>query len=254
MRCLKISCFLGVFASLFSILLFAQTDPFSECKLRYEGHKKVLLNDLARAEENYLNYRWSEIKIRRLYYERLWAARQDAMDAVRKEKRAQGKDEEARVLKALDAAEKSSANSSNGFLNAIRDFQSRDYDFSNACPERQYKECFQKAFKPAYAIAEEMKHYFDTVFEHEREYRLSVAKTVGDRQGLYPEDTVEPPEDHRDYYWRFEKGRQDRRFEEDKRIMDYLHDIEKVVAWKFEGDHCCYQCAVAKRNQKIENT
>ncbi|MBI3316959.1 MAG: hypothetical protein HYZ85_03005 [Candidatus Omnitrophica bacterium] len=239
--------------SLGGVLHAQEADPFSACKIQYDQHKKIILKDLDRVEQNYIKYRWTEVKLRRLYYERLWQARQDATDPADQEVRTRGRDEEARILQTIESAENDSQSAAAEMLRALRDFQSRDYDVSNACPEKDFKKCFQKAFKPAYELADEIKPSLDSIFEHEREYRSAMMKTAGDKKGLYLEDTLEHPADHDALYWRFEKDHQARRFEEDARIINFLHEIQKILTWKFQGDDCCYECAVQIKDKALES-
>lgn len=212
------------------------------CTARYEGRQKEILKGVRRLELYYSQYRLSEFKIRRLMYEKIWQARTDGNDPLSKEKRAQGQEEEKRLAPVLRDLRQESETASNGFLKSLQALQQADANVSPICPRSDFRTCLAQAYQPVYRLLEECRAAFDSIFEQEREYRTAVENVSGGRDGLYPQDTVEPAAGHTDFYWRFESARSPQRFEEDSHMNDLLTEIRRILTANFPGDSCCLQC------------
>lgn len=238
---------------LFSAPAFClERESVLQCKTLFENRLKLLHEDLGALEASFHKYRWAEAKIRRLYYEYLWPAREKARDPLARETRTEGSEEEKQFVERLRELERQSAAASNQFHERIQKFDQQHLGFQSYCPEKGYEECVQKAFLPVTKVTEEMQKLFEHIFEGEREYRKAVSLTAGGPEGLYPEDAVEAPSEHSDYYWRFENERHPKRFEEDSRIADLLHKIDQILKWDFPGSACCYSCGPSHWEKKVE--
>lgn len=239
---------------LFFMLIFLSLGPASArsedrvltCSRCVEDKRDQLLGILGEMEHHFASYRWAESKIRWLYYEKLWAARREAADPLNKEKRRKGEKEAEFLERELSDDEALSLQASNGFIKKLQEFQEGDLALAACCPENEFKECQQTAFRPAYAVLDQGKRAFDHIFEHEREYREEVALTAGSKEGLYPLDALEKPELHQEYYWRFEAEREERRFQENQEMMQSLLDVRNILNRDFAGKTCCTHCGVTE--------
>lgn len=220
----------------------AEPDRQAECQAKLDANDRALVKCLRRLENHFLHYRGTEIKIREFYYDKLWKARRDAMDPFSKKVREAGDREEQRLLEVLSALEKKSLRHSNGFGDTLTAIQHSISDRGKSCPEKTFFDCVSGTFQQVDAIAGQIRTEFDHIFEKEREFRNEVLQTAGGREGLYPEDAVEVPALHADYYWRFEANREAARFAEDQRVRSFVDDIEKTASHNFEGKKCCLEC------------
>ena len=227
-------------------------DRILTCGRCVEDQIDRLLQILQETENYFASYRWAEAKIRWLYYEKLWAARRQEADPLSKSTRHQGEEEAARLERELEDEEAMSLESSNGFVKKLEEFQNGHSLLEGCCPEKGFQECQQTAFRPAYEVLDQCKKAFDHIFEHEREYRKEVALTSGEKEGLYPLDSLEKPELHQEYYWRFEADREEQRFRENEEIAAYFWEARNILNWDFAGKTCCTHCGVTEWEKKIE--
>lgn len=212
----------------------------------------MLLAELNDLEENYVCFRWTEARIRRTYYEKIWKARREQNDPLSKEGREAGRREEENLRRMLASLEDKSKQSSNGFIEKIRSLQNGDKRLAVCCREKGYEECIQKSYQPFYQLLEEAEKRFGPIFEHEREYRKAVKLTAGDTEGLYPRDTLEEKRAHKDYYERFELERSPARFQEDAEMINFFHEAHEKLTVNFPPENCCYHCGPQDWDKKIE--
>ncbi len=212
------------------------------CHAKYQVHMKSVLRNIRRMENAYVHYRWAEFKIRRMMYEQVWQARTDANDPLSRDKRAEGQDREKHLKEAVEKMRQESRRASNAFVQSLRNIEQSDANAPNICKRSDYRACLVEANRPLYSLLKEAKEEFEKIFEGERETRDAVELASGGRDGLYPDDALEPSSEHTDMFWRFESGRGQERFTADGKIMDLIYEMRKTLTWKFPGDNCCLQC------------
>ena len=61
--------------------------PIETCRNKNKNYQTSLDVGLDKLEKIYIHYRWTEAKIRRIYYEKIWEARLDGNDPLSPEKR-----------------------------------------------------------------------------------------------------------------------------------------------------------------------
>jgi hypothetical protein len=244
--------FLCLILSSFSKLSLAVEDKPAVCKVLYDAARESLLADFKKLETDYLQYRWTEMQIRLLTYEKLWKARVESLDPLSKEMRAGGNHEEDRLLKILEGLDQESKDYSNAFWKSLGDFKRYSKSFQACCPEKNYGECMDGALRPVFAKIETGKVLFDGIFERERDYRKEVELTAGSRKGLYPEDAIEEEALHGDYFKRYEMERRGRRFEDDKEMAYYFQEVKKMLTDSFPGDVCCQACGKTAWEAKVD--
>ncbi len=227
-------------------------DKVPGCRVIYEASKLGALQELSRLEEVFQRYRWAEFKIRIFEYERLWKARRESNDPLSKETRFRGQHEEDRLLEELAAMDEVSKKSSNELLEGFRKIKNLHEELAPCCPDKDVQECLGKSLETLYVKADEGIGYFEHIFEHEREYRKEVSLSVGGRQGLYPEDTVELPVQHGDFFPRYEVERRQARFEEDAWMVHFFGELRKMLTDSFPGDDCCFRCGKTDWDRKSE--
>ena len=141
-----------LFLLLFSALLFCRPlsaqDLAAQCGARVEGRIQSVTGKLQTLEDHYLHYRWTEIKIRELVYDRLWKARRDAMDPFTQKTRDLGRDEEQRLLLVLSGLENDSIVHSNGFNEKLRAIQNSIGNWGKCCPEKAFLDLVYLAMTP----------------------------------------------------------------------------------------------------------
>lgn len=232
-------------------LIFAQ-DKVPACKLHYNEAKNQMLWEVDRLEDFYVQYRWVETKIRILTYENLWQARQDGLDPLSKEKRAEGNEEEDRLLLILEDLDRQSSEASTGLWAGLKKFRDQEKRFRACCPEKHFEDCMNEPLTTVFNAIEAGLPLFDHIFEREREYRKEVDLTAGSRRGLYPEDALEAPVKHEDYFPRYEMERRSRRFEDDREMIRFFQSIRKMLTMNFAGNECCYACGKTDWEAKTE--
>lgn len=211
-----------------------------------------MLLDLDNLENQFAHYRKTETKIRLLTYERLWRARTEGMDPLDKPKRMKGQNEEALLLDELQQLDRESNQDSSDFFEKLQGLKAYENQFGGCCPNKESAECYQTAFLPIRENIEDGLKLYNSIFEHEREYRKAVDLTVGGRQGLYPEDTLESSVQHTPFFKRFEIERRQSRFEEDSNMLRFFHDLRKYLTRDFPGDLCCLHCGKGDWNHKVD--
>lgn len=208
------------------------------CSVCVKERSKGLSKLITRLEASYVRYRWVEKKIRRLYYEDIWAARFLAMDPLDKKKREQGQRTNEELEATLRGFEKESDLSANSVSQRITDIQA--FSAHMTChPERAIQQCMSETYTPIRTLIDLIKIEFEHIFESERDYRKAVALTTGSKEGLYPQDSLEKPVLHKEYFWRFEQERSPKRYEEDARIIDFLNQLKKLSDQKVTYSSCC---------------
>src|SRR4051812_14008792 len=95
-----------------SSALAQATDLVPPCTALHAEKMKTVKGWLEEAENSFHVYRQTQISMRRLYYEKLWEARQRANDPLSKEKRESGKEDEKYFLTELARLEKISEDAS----------------------------------------------------------------------------------------------------------------------------------------------
>lgn len=222
--------------------LDAGVDQTPQCRVCFENGIKRLISDLQDLEDVYRKYRWTESKIRFLYYEKLWSARNDANDPLSKEKREKGAADNETLEQILTELEDTALQSSNSFSKGIIQFQESYAYFKNCCSENAFGTCVRNWYEPFVSTLQDLGRWFEHIFEGEREYRSAVSQTAGGRQGLYPEDTVESRREHGEYYPRFERERESKRFQEDRGMMESFLAVRRLLLESSEGLNCCLHC------------
>ncbi len=227
-------------------------DKIPACKISYQKAKADLLSEIDRLENFYARYRWLESKIRIMSYEDLWQARRESMDALSKDIRERGRVQEERLQDILKKWDHESAEAFKGLTEGIQQLANHEKDFESCCPEKNFVECIDQSLLPVFDEAQLGLEPLGHLFEHEREYRKEVEQTVGGRQGLYPEDTVEDKTKHKDFYARFEIDRRAARFEEDRQMIHYFENLKKHLTVRFSGEDCCYTCGKTEWEAKTD--
>ncbi len=216
--------------------------PVPECPPILNAEIRQSIKILRRLENHYVHYRWVETRIRDLAYNSLWMARRNAMDPFSKSNRSQGRDEEVRILEVLAVLEKKSLRHSNAFAADLLELQNSFLKWKKSCPEKAFADCISESFQTADEWVRKIRTEFEHTFEREREFRNAVLLTAGGREGLYPEDAVEVPAKHGDYYWRFEAEREAARFKEDAIFRNFTDEIRKILTWDNKIKKCCLRC------------
>ncbi len=212
--------------------------PANICQTCLKGKSIDFNRMIDRLEHAYIQYRWVEAKIRRLYYEDLWAARYDEVNPLDKIKREKGKKRVLELEENLKSLEKNSQSLSN--LIWKKNIALQNYREQLSChPENAVRTCFDQNFQSIYDHLAAMKIEFDHIFESEREYRKAVSLTAGSRHGLYPQDALEKPVLHKEYYWRFEQERSPKRYAEDAKMMDAFNLLRELTLKRFTDASCC---------------
>lgn len=221
--------------------LFAQDS--TTCQTRYKLHVEEFSTRLDRLERAYMRYRWTEAQIRQVLYDLLWKARTDANHPLDKARRAAGREEEEKHKTLLDRYLKQSEKDSIYIWKALKALDEGPMQYSNLCERPDFIVCMNNSFKPVFRTVEAIRQEFHHILEGEREYRTRIETITGGKEGLYPQDTVEPESQHNDYYWRFENELSQKRFLEDARIMAWFGEIRETLNWKFSADDCCIMCS-----------
>ena len=236
----RIFLLLSVFLTLLpSKTAFSQDLNAPACKVCVNSESDNLLKQISRLENLYIQYRWTEQKIRRHYYDRLWKARRQANHPLDKNKREKG-DLEVKLLEdELVILEKKTTELSNSIHQLIIDIQSAVANFAQCASDDGVAQCLQSRYHEIDATMESFKVEFDRIFENERDYLDAVAVTAGNRDGLYPQDTLEEEDAHEPYYWRFEESRKSNRFEEDTRILELIISAEEIAELEIRKSPCC---------------
>lgn len=216
--------------------------PIESCRSQNKKYQSDLDSGLAELERIFIQYRWTEAKIRNLFYEGIWEARIQGNDPLSREKRDHGQDQEKRYLELLKPLRSESENLSTAFVRQVEKLKQTDKNVTSLCERRDVQACLILVYDPFYKILEQAKVRFGVIFEHEREYRTAVEKSSGGRDGLYPDDALEPPGEHTDYYWRFEQSKGPQRFEEDQEILRLVLAARKLIHFGDTGEGCCRQC------------
>jgi len=219
----------------------AATDPIPACQLCFQSTLKELLAHAQTIERNYSSYRWTEFKIRRLYYDELWLARREALDPLDKKKRELGKEDEVRLMRRITRLEKRSDYYVNNIAVQIRFVRNFEAQFLPCSPERGFQECIRKSLEPILLEFEDFKKKWEHILEGQREYRKATSETTGGLKGFYFEDVIETPKAHPDLYWRFQHEKEPNFFLEDSDAVDFFEKVHKILTWKFQGAACCYK-------------
>lgn len=225
---------------LFAVSVFA--DDSVLCKTKYSLHKKEILADLDKMETDYTAFRWAEFKTRRVMYEQLWQSRTDGNDPLSKNKRAEGQEEEKRLRDVLRSLQQDSEKASNGFVETLGGLEHADSAAPSLCVRPDFRACLAQNYEPFYLLLKQLRETFEHIFEQEREYRKAAEDASGGRETAYLYSALEKPGEHTDFFWRFENGRAQQRFEEDSKIMDFILQMRKLLTGGFPGDNCCFQC------------
>ncbi len=210
----------------------------SLCSVCTKNRAEDLSRLINRLEASYVRYRWIEAKIRRLYYKDIWAARYKAMDPLDKKKRREGERANNELESVLRSFEKEADLSANSVMKKISEIQT--FNAHTAChPEHEVEQCLSETYTPIKSVLDSFKAEFDHIFETERDYRKAVSLTAGSKQGLYPQDALEKPVNHKEYFWRFEQERSPKRHDEDGRIIDFLNQLRDLADKKVAHSSCC---------------
>lgn len=236
----------------FSKLSFALENKTTSCQIRFEPALQILLKDIDQLEALYIRYRWIEAKTRLLTYHDLWTARYQSLDPLDREMRAGGNAEEDRILNILEGLDAESEEKSNAFWNTLKEMKARTLLFEGCCPEKNYKECIDRAFLPVFDKIQTGRPLFDGIFERERDYRKEVELTAGSRKGLYPEDAIEDKAKHEDFFKRYEMERRAQRFRDDEAMMSFFQDLRKMLTVSFPGAECCHACGKTNWEAKVD--
>lgn len=216
--------------------------PIESCRGENTNYQAELVSNLDELEKIYVRYRWLEGKIRQVYYEDLWKARQDANDPLSYEKRDAGQDLEKKYLEILKPIQRESEDRSNEFLALIEKIKNTNGEIGRLCERRDVHTCLLIDYKNFFSMMDHALEIFNRTFEHEREYLVKVENASGGRDGLYPDDALEAPGEHTDYYWRFEESQSQDRFQEDAEMMRVLMAARKFLLLNDPGEGCCRQC------------
>ncbi|MBN1688472.1 MAG: hypothetical protein JW893_05175 [Candidatus Omnitrophica bacterium] len=226
---------------LIAIYAFPSYGDSQTCQICLGEKIEAYRKDLDHLEYDYVFYRWTEAKIRRLLYENMWRARQDMGDPFLREKREKGEAEERRLDLILQSFENDSRKASNGVAQRLAQLKKGAQELSSCDLSKSYGLCIQGAYQGIYDQLAALEEYFNHVFEHEREYRLAVQTTASGRQGLYYQDALEGEDIHDDFYWRFESDRAPGLFEEDRKVMEMIQELHRLLTWDLPGATCCYE-------------
>lgn len=239
MRILRVFIFM-IFIASFHSLSWAL--PIESCRGKNAEYQNALVSRLDELEKIYVRYRWLEAKIRQVYYEDLWTARLDGNDPLSYEKRESGQDLEKKYLEILKPFQRESEERSTGFVAMVEDMKNTNGQIGGLCERRDVHTCLLLEYKDYFEMMDRALKLFTRIFESEREYRVKVENASGGRDGLYPEDTLEPAGEHTDYYWRFEQSQSQDRFQQDAEMMRLLMDARKFLLLDDRGEGCCRQC------------
>ena len=211
----------------------------STCNNCFES---VRINDSAKLhsiERHFAQYRWTENQIRNLYYHFIWQARTRELDPLSKSKRHKGHRDEISYLKLLEDYQKQSSLHSNSIDRLLKRLQAPE-PFYVCSEQNAYKACVKSRFSYFYDLLEQAQKQFDSIFENERVYREEVKSTAGNRNGFYPEDTLEKNEFHDDYYSRFEMDRESARFLEDQQVRKLFIILQRTLTERINRTSCCF--------------
>lgn len=217
-------------------------DKVPGCKAAYQTAIQAMLEEVDRLENLYVVFRWTEAKIRLMTYNDLWQARQDSLDPLSKEKRAEGNHQDGRLMALLKTLEKQSSEASSGLWQGLQNFSRHETGFQACCPEKNFKECIHTALKPFFIEVDAGRRLFDLIFERERDFRKEVELTAAGREGHYLEDALEEKAKHADYFARYEMARRAQHYQDDRDMIYFFRGLKKLLTDRFAGDECCYAC------------
>ncbi len=228
-------------STLLALPLQAAFDRQLVCEKSFDQRLEAALEKLDALEVDYLRYRWAESRLRHLYYGPLWQARHEALDPFSEERRSLAEQSEGRLLDEKRRLESQALSASNGLVQKIRELQQADLDFVKSSPEKDFEACIQESITPFYRHLSEIQQHFEHVFERERQARQAVFAASGGRDGLYPQNTLEDPSEHSDYYERFVMAEEPNRFNEDGKTIHDLWEARKMLTWDPRSRSCCRQ-------------
>ncbi|MSR76867.1 MAG: hypothetical protein EXS63_01360 [Candidatus Omnitrophica bacterium] len=232
--------------------LYAASDQTPSCTQCFLENQKSLLRHLQRAESAYAEYRWTEAKICRLHYEPLWLSRVHENDPLDQIKRDKGRNDEGRLLLLLASYEKRSARLVNRVLTNLQTIKNSENNFGKCHSNPLVKECAQTILQKITDEIQVFQINFDHALESDRDERKAVSLTSGGPQGLYPQDSLEKPSAHSNYYSRFETDRKSKRFAEDQLSMESFEKIRRIITDDQAFSDCCYQTEKMPLAQQME--
>jgi len=215
--------------------------PARRCIRCVETRFERLPRYLRILEDQYLRYRSNEAKIRRLFYDHVWRARIAASDPLSKEQRKSGQAEDERLEQWLRRFEKDSTAAANSLVEMIHRLETMPGRLAACEPNASLAICQSPHWREILDNLDALEKHFEHVFEHEREYREAVELTAGSRKGLYPQDSLEKPVAHGDYYARFEEERASARFQEDARTMELILNLGFQFQDQAPFTNCCLE-------------
>ncbi len=233
--------------AIFLCLLFSSrqlgaenADTTSSICMKYETSAvNSLLSDLNQAQALFWSFRSHQREIRYLYYEPIWENRRLAMDPLDKEKRNQGNTLDAYYTKLIQEKGVLANLEADRFLSLIKKMELPDHYLKSQLSDPVYKNCFRSATQPVIVSLEETLKLFNRIFESERDYQVEVSGKVGSTDGRYPQDTVEQPAEHKDFFQRFENDRNSKRFEDENEMLRLLESIRFFYREKLMRSNCC---------------
>lgn len=223
--------------------LFAEESSCSSCTAEVQAQYLATLESL---EHHFTLFRWYEGKIRRLYYGSIWKARKSQLDPLSESLRAKAIRDEDSLMIMAEAYERASANHSSAFHRTLKKLENFLEPVSKCDTHPVFARCINFHLSQGLPILQEIAREFEKIFEAERMYRTEVLATAGKKNGLYPEDALESPDLHGDYYSRFEMDRQAARFMEDSRLMKQVERLRLPLLGISNFNRCCTKPAQAK--------
>ncbi len=234
------SLFFFFFAVLFPQILTADTPE--TCQAHYGVYQANVLRRLDRVEDSYARYRWTEFSLRKTFYDRLWLARLEGNDPLDREKREAGQREEKRLIGVIRDLQKRSEKKVSLIFADLDALTRSDSEAPRMCALPSFRTCLLKANGPMIDQLEALRKAVGEILEHDREYAAVVLDASGGKDGLYPQDVLEPAVEHSDAFWRFESPRSQERFTDDSRVLNILTEIRTLLTVQFSGDSCCFRC------------
>lgn len=240
----------GVWFALFILLymfpfphLQAKQTPLAPCTYLVKQKANTLNKRISDLEAAFHQYRWTERKVRRLYYRSLWESRNLQNYPLSKIHRKKGEAAEKELLAVLDRYEKEAGDSANAVELALDEIEGWGEQWKSCCPDKKFHDCADVYHDGFVAVVREMRKRFARIFERERDHRKDVKRSASSKDGLYLEESLESSDAHYDQYERYEQEREPATFEEDGSIMDDLLNLHLIADKTTQVLQCCNHCS-----------
>lgn len=189
-------------------------------------------------------YRGLQMQIRQIYYDELWQARTDENHPLDRFIRESGRKRAEYYEAVLRKWKRRSGQISNSIEALLVHIGGASQSYLSCSEDPAYRKCVHVSWTKVFELTEELRKHFDSVFESERQYTDAVSLSSAGRDGLYPQDALEKPMDHGDYYLRFEAERAEKRFIETRQFHKLHQSLTLYLSHEASFSNCCVRSEV----------